>query len=80
MKSVFPKNIASTQIKVNRRDFRIALASAKISQAEFARRLHVQPQSVNSLLNGCIKSRRISFAIAAFVDCELKKLCGKKAA
>jgi hypothetical protein len=80
MKQVRHENISSGKAKVNKRGFRIALASAGISMSEFARQLDIKPQSIISLFAGHIKSKRISSAIETLISTELKKLRFKKAA
>jgi transcriptional regulator with XRE-family HTH domain len=54
--------------------FRIALASAKMTSAQFAERHHVSAPSITRVLNGQSKSRRLSRAIDKFIAEEFKKL------
>lgn len=57
-----------------KRKFRIALASAGMNQADWARMHKISEPSLTMLLHGKIKSKRLSAAINAFIDLEFKKL------
>jgi len=59
---------------MTKRTFRLALASAGINQAEFARRHHITPQVLAQQLNGKPISRRISKLIERFAAEQLQLL------
>ncbi len=56
------------------RHFRIALASAGISQNEFARMQNVAHATMSKVLRGETKSKRLSEAISSLIDTEFKKM------
>lgn len=53
--------------------FRIALSIADMTQAQWARQHGVTKGAVSLLLNGQMKSKRLSKAIKTFITVELKK-------
>lgn len=59
----------------NRRYFRIALASARMSEAEFARKAKVSPQAIDQVFKDITRSERLSNEIERFIIREFKKLC-----
>ena len=54
--------------------FQIALASAGLSQADWAKKHNVTEPGLSMLLSGKMKSKRLSKAINDFVETEFKKL------
>ncbi|HFE38237.1 MAG TPA: hypothetical protein ENK06_07450 [Gammaproteobacteria bacterium] len=54
--------------------FKIALASAGMSAAEFARRHQVTPAAVCRAASGTMRSKRLEKAIDQFIASQFKKL------
>lgn len=54
--------------------FSIALASAGIKQAEWARRNKLTEAAISQLLSGKMKSKRIHSLVVEFIDNEFVKL------
>jgi hypothetical protein len=57
-----------------KKKFLIALASAGLTQAEWARRNHVSKPCLSKLLSGKMTSRRLTTAINRFVKKEFRTL------
>lgn len=54
--------------------FKIALASARMKQVDWARKHNLSEAGMSMLLSGKMKSRRLSEAIDLFIRREFKKL------
>lgn len=57
-----------------KKKFRIALASAGLNQAAWARLHKVSEPALTQLLHGRIKSKRLSTALNSFIEREFSKL------
>jgi predicted transcriptional regulator len=63
---------------VNRHEFLIALAGAKMSISSFAWRIGVSHQAVHRVLNGKTKSEKISKSMQSLIRREFGKLSTMK--
>lgn len=60
--------------KINNHHFKVALASAGLSQSEFAKSIGVHKATLSLVLNGRGKSKRISHEVNDLITREFKKM------
>lgn len=54
--------------------FRIALSNASLTQIEWARRNNITRGALTNLLNGRMKSKRLTIIVESFIREEFRKL------
>ncbi len=57
-----------------KKEFNIALASAGIRQADFARRCKISSAALSQVLSGKTKSKKLSVTIDQFISAQFEKL------